>query len=60
MLVVVLKEVMVISYHLCAIQMVVQQHGRREHDFKEPSWRLKVKRGGLSDSTMASKKNALP
>jgi hypothetical protein len=59
MLVVALKEVMVISYHLSAIQMVVKQQGAREHDFKEPSWRLNVKRGGLSDSMMASKK-ALP
>jgi len=46
-----LKEVMASSYQLRVIQMVVKHQGGREHDFKEQYWRLRVKKGGLSDST---------
>jgi hypothetical protein len=41
---------------VCVIQMVGKHQGRREHDFKEQSWRLRVKKGGLSDLTAALKK----
>jgi hypothetical protein len=58
MLVVMLKEVMASSYQLRVIQMAVKHQGGREHDFKEQYWRLRVKKGGLSDSTTALKKNA--
>jgi hypothetical protein len=58
MLVVLLKEVMESSYQLRVIQMVLKHLGRREQDFKEQSWRLRVKKGGFSDLTMALKKNA--
>jgi hypothetical protein len=44
MLVVVLKEVMASFYQLHLIQMVVKHQGRGEHDFKEQSWRLRVKK----------------
>ena len=58
MLVVLLKEVMESSYQLRVIQMVLEHLGGREQDFKEQSWRLRVKKGGLSDLTTALKKNA--
>jgi hypothetical protein len=53
MLVVMLKEVMESSNQLHVIQMVLKNLGGREQDFKEQSWKLRVKIGGLSDLTMA-------